>query len=315
MPSDSAIPLIVILGPTASGKTEVAVDVAEALGGEIVNADSMQVYRELNAGTAKPTAEQRARVRFHLLDCVSVTELYSVRQYQQMAEAAISDIHQRGKQAILCGGTGLYIKAVLEHFTIPPGRTAGPTRARWEAFAREHGPEALHRELARRDAESAARLHPHDVRRVVRALEVITETGRPLTPQQAVDRDPEIHYNAAKFGLAWPRELLYGRIDRRAEAMVAGGMVEETQELLGQGVSAETTAFQALGYRQILGYLRGEYDLAEAVRLIKRDTRRFAKRQLTWFRRDSAIAWLECRDVTDLRQAAETIVERAKQSC
>lgn len=289
--------LWVILGPTAVGKSQVAVEVAGLVDGEVVVADSMQVYRGLDLGTAKLREDEKIAhngryIPHHLVDIVAPDEPFSVAVYQKLAREAIDDIARRGKLPLLVGGTALYLRAVTEptyHFP-PPGQDGLRQALRREAA--ENGAAFLHQKLAHVDPATAARLHPHDVRRVVRALEVYYLTGQPFSAWRT-GKPEEKPYDLRLFGLNLPRPLLYARINRRAEAMVARGWVEEVKGLLARGYKPELPALQGLGYRHIVAYLQGKCDREEMLRLIQRDTRRFAKRQLTWFRRDGRIRWLD----------------------
>jgi len=280
------IPLLVIAGPTASGKTEAALRVAEAVPAEIVSADSMQIYRHMDIGTAKPTEAERSRAAFHLVDFVDPRTRYTVADFQADARQAICDIYQRGRLPILCGGTGLYIRAVLEHLQFPPALSEQQeqVRSRLRMEADTLGSQALHRRLAQIDPEAAAGIQPHDARRVVRALEVIHITGRPFSAQQQIDETPPVHYNSQGYILTRPRELLYAGIERRVEQMLAAGWLSEVQALREMGCGLAHQSMQALGYKHLLAYLADQVSYEETVRTIKRDTRRFAKRQLTWFR-------------------------------
>lgn len=286
------LPLVVICGPTATGKTETGILVARELGGEVVSADSMMVYRGMDIGTAKPTREERQGVPHHLIDIVDPDAAFSVALYQELAEKRIADIHARGRLPLLVGGTGLYIRAVVDRYRF----VAAPDpalRRRLAEEARAAGPDALHARLAAVDPVAAARIHPHNVRRVIRALEVYYRTGEPISRFQDLDGYTAAKYRLWMFGLTMEREQLYRRIEERVDRMIEAGLVEEVRRLLERGYSRGLTSMQALGYKEIAAYLQGEVTLEEAVRLIKRNTRRFAKRQLTWFRRDPRIKWLD----------------------
>jgi tRNA dimethylallyltransferase len=289
--------LAVLCGPTAVGKTAVGVALASLLDAEIICADSRTVYRGLDIGTAKPDAAQRARVRHHLLDVAAPGERFTVAAFQRLARQAIADIRARGRLALLVGGTGLYIRAVVDDLAIPNVAPDDRLRAALEAEARRQGAASLHRRLASIDPASASRIHPHNVRRVIRALEVATVAGQPISSlhldgsgQAAVEAPGS---GVAVVGLTMERSALYRRIDERVDAQLAAGLVEETRALLARGVPASAPAMQSLGYKEIGGWLRGAYDYGEAVRRLKRNTRRYAKRQLTWFRRDPRIRWLD----------------------
>lgn len=286
------IKLVVIQGPTASGKSELAVRLAEQCGGEIINADSMQVYRGMDIGTAKPSAELRQRVPHHLLDIVDPDYNFTAADFQARAAAAIAEIHRRGRRVFVVGGTGLYLKALTRGLVDSP-RGEEPLRQELEArFDREGGGELL-RELAGVDPLTAARLHSNDRVRIVRALEVFRLTGRPFSTFHEEHRFGEERYDCLNLGLAVERDLLYRRVEDRVEAMFASGLVDEVRGLLAAGYSPALKALRSIGYKEVCAALAGEYSWEEAVRLIKRDTRRYAKRQLTWFKKESAIIWVE----------------------
>ena len=287
--------VVVIVGPTASGKTDLAVRLAEGCAGEIVNADSMQVYRGMDIGTAKPSPELRQRVPHHLIDIVEPDVNFSASDFRREAARAIADIVERGRRAFVVGGTGLYIRALLQGLVDSPSG-AETVRRELEETAERFGNEALLEELARVDPVIAAWLHPNDRLRIVRALEVYRLTGRPISQQRSEHGFADEYYRALKIGLTVERRELYERIDRRVERMIAEGLVEEVRALLGRGFSPGAKALRSIGYRQVCGYLAGEYGLDEAVRLTKRDTRHYAKRQLTWFNKESEIKWVEYSD-------------------
>lgn len=288
----SAVKLLIILGPTASGKTGLAVRLAEECGGEILNADSMQVYRRMDIGAAKPSPDQLGRARHHLLDLVEPDQPFSAADFRREAEAAIADIAARGKRVIVCGGTGLYIKALTRGLMESPGSDEA-LRSELKELAEREGGEELHRRLSLVDPVAAARLHPNDQVRIIRALEVHRLTGRPISEHMGEHRFGGENYQCLKIGLSTDRETLYRTIDNRVEQMLGNGLVEEVRALLAAGYSPELKPMRSIGYSQVCGYLAGEYSLDEAVRLIKRDTRRYAKRQLTWFNRDPEIKWIE----------------------
>jgi tRNA dimethylallyltransferase len=287
--------IVIILGPTASGKTDLAVRLAECFGGEIVNADSMQVYRGMGIGTAKPSPEMRRRVPHHLIGIVEPDIDFSASDFRREATRAIADIAGRGKRVFIVGGTGLYIRALLQGLVDSPSG-AGVIRGGLEEQARQEGNDALLRELARVDPVTAARLHPNDLVRIIRALEVYRLTGVPISRQRSAHGFSGDYYLPLKIGLAVERRELYERIDRRVEGMMAEGLVEEVRTLLDRGFSPRLKALRSIGYRQICAYLSDEYPLDEAVRLIKRDTRRYGKRQMTWFNNDKEIKWVEYSD-------------------
>lgn len=279
-----------IVGPTASGKTALSMALTEERPVEIVCMDSMQIYRGMDIGTAKPTAEERARCPHHMLDVADPREEYSVGRYLKEASAAIGGILARGRLPVLVGGTGLYLRALSEGLTL--GHTGGDEaiRAKWEAYERSQGREALHARLREVDAQSAEKLHQNDTRRVIRALEVYELTGLPISAQKP--RREESPYDIHLYAPAFPREELYQRADRRVDAMLRDGLAEELASLLALGVPREAQSMQGIGYKELLPYLDGEADLEGCAALIRRRTRNYAKRQLTWFRPDPRIRWI-----------------------
>lgn len=296
--------LVAIVGPTAVGKTEFAVQLAEQFGGEIIGADSRQIYRLLDIGTAKPTAAERARVPHHLIDVVQPDETLTLGQYKALATGAIADIWERGKLPLLVGGTGLYLKTVLEGWTIPEVAPNLALRERLMAEAESGGIEALHRKLAEVDPEAAGKVDSRNVRRVVRYLEVYYTSGGPISAKQRKVPPP---YDILKIGLTRSRPQLYRRIDVRVDAMFADGLVAEVQRILDAGFDPELPALSGFGYRQVIQYLRGECSLAEAVEETKKLTRRFVHRQYAWFPlNDPSILWLEA-GPNALERAADSI--------
>jgi tRNA dimethylallyltransferase len=293
--ADNKQKIVIIIGPTASGKTDLAIRLAEHFGGEIVNADSMQLYRGLDIGTAKPTPKLRHRVPHHLIDIADPDQEFSASDFRREAAKAIADIAGRDKRAFIVGGTGLYIRALLQGLVDSPSG-AGEVRLELEEEARRRGNEALLEELARVDPVTAERLHPNDLVRIIRALEVYRMTGNPISQQRSSHGFSGDYYCALKLGLTVERRELYERIDRRVERMIGDGLVDEVQTLLERGFSPQLKALRSIGYRHICAYLSGEYSLAEGVRLMQRDTRRYAKRQMTWFRNDKEINWVEYSD-------------------
>ena len=286
-----ARPLIAIVGPTAVGKTAVALRLADELSVEVVSADSRQVYRYMDIGTAKPTAQEQQRVVHHLLDIVDPDEPFTLVQYQRLAYAAIDDVQRRGRIPLLVGGTGLYVKAVLEGLNIPHVEPDQELREQLYAEAEAEGCEVLHNRLRELDPVAAERTDARNVRRVVRALEVCYRVGKPVSRLQNVSPPP---YHIKRIGLTMPRDRLYQRIDERVDRMLAAGLVEEVRSLVQRGYSYDLPAMSGLGYRQIGMYLRGEVSLEEAVALIKRHTRRFVRQQANWFRADDPqIGWFD----------------------
>src|SRR5579884_138267 len=300
----ATIPLIALVGPTASGKTAMGIALAEALDGEIVSADSRQIYREMEIGTAKPTPAERARIPHHLLDVVAPDEPFTLAIYQQLATAAIADIYARGKLPLLVGGTGLYVRAVVDGLVIPAVPPNEAQRAEWEALAQREGNERLHALLAERDPVAAAAIPPNNVRRVIRALEVCLATGQPFSALQQKRPTP---YQLKMLGLSTDRERLYAWADARVDAMLAAGFVDEVRHLVARGYDWRLPAMSSLGYRQMGAYLRGEMSLEDAVQRLNFDTHNFIRRQLAWFRPDKRIHWLDAAAPDLLGQALAVI--------
>jgi tRNA dimethylallyltransferase len=286
------IHLIIIQGPTASGKTDLAVRLAERFEGEIINADSMQIYRGMDIGTAKPTGDLLQRAPHHVLSVVDPDQPFSAADYRKEAELAIRNIHSRGKRAIVVGGTGLYIKALTRGLIDSPEGNE-TLREELNTIARNYGRGELHRQLTLVDPATAAKLHPNDQLRVIRALEVFRMTGQPISSFRERHGFQSTVYRCLKIGILTDRAELYRRIDNRVDWMIQHGFIEEVQRLLSKGYAPQLKPLRALGYRQICAFLTGGYSLPEAVQLIKRDTRHYAKRQLTWFKKDSEIKWFE----------------------
>lgn len=292
---DNRPPLLVLVGPTAVGKTALSLQLAKAFDAEIISGDSMQVYRGMDIGTAKLPPDQRAGIPHHLIDILAPDEPFSVSLFQQLCAGKIAEIHARGKLPMLVGGTGLYVESVCYEYAFHGETGDEALREQLRHYAREHGAQALHDRLAAVDPASAARIHPNDERRVVRALEVWETTGRPLSEAQAQRRgdDKRSPYRLCLIGLTMDRAALYRRIDERVDAMLAAGLVGEVQALLDAGVPRTAVSMQGLGYKEIAAYLHGEMDGLAAVDLLKRDTRHYAKRQLSWFRHMKELVWVE----------------------
>jgi tRNA dimethylallyltransferase len=289
---EKPLPLVVICGPTASGKTALALDLAARFAMEIISADSRQVYRGMNIGTAKPTPEELARVPHHLIDVVGPEEPFTAADFSHLGWEAIHDIRARGRLPLLVGGTGLYIRALTVGLLDAPSECR---EIRRELLEKEvvGGEGTLHRLLRETDPVLAARLHPRDRVRIVRALEVYRLTGNRLSELQENHGFSERPFRLLNIGLSADREELYRRIDLRVEKMIAEGLIEEVQNLLTNGFSPGLKALQTIGYRESILYLQGEVDLAETVFQIQRNTRRYSKRQLTWFRKDTSIIWVD----------------------
>jgi tRNA dimethylallyltransferase len=301
--------LLAIVGPTAVGKTAVGIALAELLGGELVSADAVAVYIGLDIGSAKPVASERARARFHLIDVVNPSEDFSVAEFARLAESAFDEIRGRGKLPILVGGTGLYVRSVTATLSIPEVSADDEFRAARWAEVEALGAPVLHARLEQVDPISATKIQINDAKRVIRALEVFQATGKPAssfhTPEgiHGVPRP-----GAVTIGLRLPREALYSRIDARVDAMLAAGFLSEVRTLLASGVSSETKAMQSLGYKHLVQFHNGELTFDEAVALMKRDTRRFAKRQLSWFGNDPNVSWIDIAETDTAEALARRIV-------
>lgn len=285
MESMEKIPLIVVAGPTASGKTSLAVEIAKHCNGEVVSADSMQIYQYMDIGTAKPTLQEMEGIPHHMLDLVKPDELFSVAQYARLAHGVIRGIHAAGKLPILAGGTGLYLDHVIHNLTLAETESDYKLRARLEAAAKEKGNQAIYQELVKIDPEAAKKIHPSNIRRVIRALEVYYTTGDTFTNQVNQSRAQPSPYDVQMVIPDWDRETLYQRIDQRVNLMFEAGLVDEFYRLVGMGYGKRLNSMQAIGYRELFDYYYGRCSLPEAAELIKRHSRRYAKRQLTWLRR------------------------------
>jgi tRNA dimethylallyltransferase len=286
---EELLPLVVILGPTAVGKTGVALEVAQALNGEIVGADSRQVYRYMDIGTVKPTPEQRSQVVHHLVDVIDPDDNLSLQRYQTMALQAVADIQQRGRLPLLVGGTGQYITAIVEGWTIPEVPPNEILRAELESFVQAFGAESLHARLRDADPEAAQKIHPNNVRRVIRYLEMIYATGETVATLQRKQPPP---YRIYQLGLEMERQALYARSDRRIDQMMELGFLNEVKSLLDRGYSRALPSMSGLGYVQLASHVLDDTPLDDAVETTKAATRDFIKRQMTWFRgHDSGIVW------------------------
>ena len=287
------LPLLILTGPTAVGKTTLSIKLAKAVNGEIISADSMQVYRRMDIGTAKIKKEEMCGVPHHLIDICEPTEDYNVVRFATEAKRLIREICERGHIPILVGGTGFYIQAVL--YDIDFTKTEEDTTYREElaAFADKYGAEALHAELAKVDPASAEAIHANNVKRVIRALEFYRQTGRKISEHNEEQRGKESAYKSAYFVLTQDRAVLYDRIEKRIDIMLSEGLLDEVKALLADGCTPEMVSMQGLGYKEIVPYLIGECTLDEAIYILKRDTRHFAKRQLTWFKREREVLWFD----------------------
>jgi tRNA dimethylallyltransferase len=288
-------PLVVILGPTATGKTKIAVDLALKIGGEIISGDSMQVYRYMDIGTAKIKPAETKGIPHHLLNLKNPDEFFSVAEFQKLAREKIAEIADQGKIPFLVGGTGLYIQAVIDPYEFTEQGNLQPYRHQLFLLTQERGEDYLHTLLSEVDPAAARKIHPHDLKRVRRALEYYHLTGKPISDNRKAvaekGQGKTSQYNLVLIGLTMQRALLYQKIEQRVEEMMEAGFLEEVQSLLLQGYAPELPAMQGLGYKQLASYLGGEGNLFEAINLIKKETRHFAKRQMTWFKRDPRIKW------------------------
>ena len=298
-------PVVCIVGPTASGKSSLAERLAVTLGSAVVSVDAMQVYRGMDIGTAKTPVDERA-CELMMVDVCDVGDDYSVRLFQRDARACVDALLAEGRTPVLCGGTGLYLDAVIDEMEFPAGQTGSAARERYEAIARDEGALALHELLRGRDPKSAELIHPNNVRRVVRALEMLDE-GVSYAAKHEGLRARRPHYDALLFGITMDRERLYKRIDARVDAMVEAGLVDEVRALAEGGLAETLTAMQAIGYKEVVAYLDGALTLDEAIDEVKRRSRRYAKRQLSWLRRDGRVRWLDY-DRLDEDEAARIVL-------
>lgn len=286
-------PLIVLTGPTAVGKTSLSISLAKAVNGEIISADSMQVYKGMDIGSAKIRKEEVQGVTHYLVDILEPEEEFHIVKFQELAKAALEEIYAKGKIPILVGGTGFYIQAVTRDIDFTQAEQETSYREELEQFAKEKGAEYLHEKLREVDSKSAENIHANNVKRVIRALEFYHQNGTPISEHNEEQKQQTSPYNLVYFVLTAPREILYERIDRRVDQMMEEGLLEEVKSLRERGCHRGMVSMQGLGYKEILAYLEGEYPLEEAVRILKRDTRHFAKRQLTWFRREQDVIWVD----------------------
>ncbi len=286
-------PLIILTGPTAVGKTKASIGLAKALNGEIISADSMQVYQEMNIGSAKIRSEEMEGIRHYLIDVLSPEEEFHVVRFQQMAKRALDEIYAKGKIPIVVGGTGFYIQALLYDIDFTESNEDTTYRRELEALAKEQGADAVHKLLKEVDPASAETIHANNVKRVIRALEFYKQTGQKISEHNETERAKESPYDFCYFVLTDERSRLYERIDLRIDQMLEEGLVEEVQALKDKGYTKDMVSMQGLGYKEILDYLNGECTLEEAIYILKRDTRHFAKRQLTWFRRERDVIWID----------------------
>ncbi len=303
-------PLLIISGPTAVGKTELSLNICKEIGGEVINADSMQVYRGMDIGTAKIPPNERAGVPHHLIDILDPNENFDVVRFQTEAKKCIEDVLSHGHIPVLVGGTGFYIQAVLYDIDFSDEEPDEALRKELTEYASAYGEEALHKRLYDIDEASAKAIHPNNVKRVIRAIEFFEKTHTPISSHNDEQRKKESPYRFLYSVLTCDRNLLYERIDKRVDQMIDAGLVSEVQGLLDKGVTREMTSMQGLGYKEIAAYLAGEYDLNEAIRILKRDTRHFAKRQLTWYKREKDVTYFDKDEYESDELISKAIVER-----
>lgn len=300
--------IIAIVGPTAVGKTALTLSLAEKVGGEVISADSMQVYRGMDIGTAKLTPAERARIPHHLIDVVEPGEAFSAADYQRLARAAVDEIASRGRIPVFSGGTGMYIRAAIDDYNFVTVSNNPRVRDELRRQARDTGLSQLYARLTDLDPPVAARVHKNDERRIIRALEVFETTGRPLSFWESQKDARQAIYDAVFIGLDRPRAELYARIDQRVETMVATGLLDEVSALMTRGMSL--VAHQALGYKEVIPFLEGRCSFQEMMETLKRETRRYAKRQLTWFRADARVQWLNISDEAKAQAEIMAILAR-----
>ncbi len=308
--TDLKPPLVIIAGPTACGKTDTAVLLAQRIGGEIISADSMQVYRHMDIGTAKPTVAERGGIPHHLLDVCMPDTLFSVAQFKDMAKTAIDGILDRGHVPILAGGTGFYINAILYNTQFSEEENDGTLRRELAALGETHGQDYLHKRLADIDPASALAIHPNNVKRVIRAIEYFHLTGEPISAHNAREKEKEPYYNAPFFVLYRERESLYRHIEQRVDAMMQAGLLAEVKALYDQGYAETLPAMQGLGYKELFPVVAGKMAVEEGVRILKQNTRHFAKRQLTWFRSIKNCFWINVDELDEKCIIVDSIIMR-----
>lgn len=305
--------IIVVAGPTAVGKTQYAIELAKALDGEIVSCDSMQLYKYMDIGSAKPTSEELAQAKHYLVDEIDPRQPFSVAEYQKMASAAIREIHGKGKPAIISGGTGLYLNSLLYEMDFGADVADDGYRKELEDFAAEQGAEALHARLAEKDPAAAERIHPNNIKKVIRALEAVEKGGKAIRPFTEVQKENPL-YRPFLIGLTRDRQELYDRINMRVDILMQQGLLEEVTGLFEMGLTEDNISMKGIGYKEIIQHLKGEYTLEEAVDKIKQNTRHYAKRQLTWFRRYEKMNWFDLSTYDSTESALEDMLECLRKS-
>jgi tRNA dimethylallyltransferase len=303
--------VIFIVGPTAVGKTDVSIELAKALNGEIVSADSVQIYKKLNIGSAKPTPEEMDGIPHHLLDFVDPDSSFSVSDYTRLAKGVIQEVRSRGKTPIVTGGTGLYVNALLYDMDFGKIESDEDYRNTLEQIAEDQGKEALHQMLEAIDPEAAGKIHANNLRRVIRALEINKRTGKPMS-DFATDPIPTADYETIIIGLTRSRLKLYGRINKRVDIMLESGLIEEVKKIKNDGIDGSYQSMQGIGYKEVLDYLEDKYDFDTMVTVLKQSSRRYAKRQMTWFRRYRDMEWIDLDKFTSVKDITEEILSKIK---
>lgn len=298
--------IVIITGPTAVGKTEYTIKIAEKFNGEIVSCDSMQLYKYMDIGSAKPTAEERSRVKHHLVDEIDPREDFSVAEYEKRAKAAIEDIFSRGKLPVITGGTGLYVNALMYKMDFGIVRKNEDFRKLLESEAEEKGPEFIYEKLEKKDPKAAARIHPNNIKKVIRALEAAEFSDGGIGDFSNLKEKTE-DYDVILIGLTRDRAELYDRINARVDKLVELGLVQEVKDLMAKGLTEDSISMKGIGYKEVISHLKGEYDLQCAVELIKQNTRHFAKRQMTWFRRYDDMKWFNLSEYESAEDALRDI--------
>lgn len=305
--------IIIVAGPTAAGKTKYAIEIAKKFNGEIVSSDSMQLYKFMDIGSAKPTEEEQAQVKHYLVDEIDPREKFSVAEYQKLAKAAIEEIFSKGKIPIISGGTGLYVNSLIYDmdFSAPPA--GNEYREKLEKLAEQHGNEYVHKLLEEKDKESALRIHPNNLKKVIRALEVVDTSKEGIKSfEKSFIKTKDYSYKL--IGLSRDREELYDRVNLRVDLLMDMGLKDEIKNLLDMGLTADNISMKGIGYKEIIGYFDGEYDLEQAIYLVKRNTRHYAKRQLTWFRRYEDIKWFNISEYSSDDEAIKEIITWLKEN-
>lgn len=305
-------PLIILTGPTAVGKTELSIKLAQAVNSEIISADSMQVYRYMDIGTAKIMPEEMRGIKHYLINEFDPKEDFNIVKFQEYTCRYMDEIYKKGKIPLIVGGTGFYIQAVLYGINFEENGEDSSYRKELESLAEDMGTEYLHDMLSKVDPKSAETIHPNNCKRVIRALEYYKQTGSRISEHNEVQRQKESPYNFSYFVLNHDRQILYDRINKRVDQMMEQGLVEEVKGLLNMGCTKDMVSMQGIGYKEIISYLEGEYSLEEAVYILKRDTRHFAKRQLTWFHREKEVTWMNRNEYSNEDEILEAMVQNLK---